>query len=52
MKENISIFFGVVFVMSMVAATGAVETDQYLLASVMTLLGITTGLLTIMLGNK
>ena len=52
MKQNISTFFGVVFIMSMVAATGAVETDQYLLAAVMTLLGITTGLLTIILGNK
>ena len=52
MKENISIFFGVVFIMSMVAATGAVESDQYLLATVMTLLGITTGLITITLGNK
>jgi len=52
MKENISIFFGVVFIMSMVAATGAVESDQYLLGAVMALLGITTGLITIMLGNK
>jgi len=52
MKENISIFFGVVFLMSMVAATGAVESDQYLLGAVMALLGITTGLITIVLGNK
>jgi len=52
MKENISIFFGVVFIMSMVAATGAVEADQYLLGAVMALLGITTGLITIVLGNK
>ena len=48
-----TIFFGVVFIMSMVAATGAVESDQYLLGAVMALLGIaSTGLITIVLGNK
>tara|TARA_B000000565_G_C23624220_1_gene316214 strand:+ start:284 stop:442 length:159 start_codon:yes stop_codon:yes gene_type:complete len=52
MKEHITTFFGVVFIMSMVAATGAVEADQYLLGAVMALTGIVTGITTIVLGNK
>ena len=48
-KENLAILFGVVFVMSMVGATGAVEADNYLVGFVMALVGISTGILTIIL---
>ena len=51
-KENLAILFGVVFVMSMVGATGAVEADNYLVGFVMALVGISTGILTIMLQSK
>ena len=51
-KENLSVFFGVVFIMSMVGAAGAVEADQYLTAAIMTLTGISTGILTLILQNK
>ena len=34
-KENMAIFFGIVFIMSMVGATGAVEADNYLVGFVM-----------------
>ena len=47
-KENISVVFGIVFIMSMVGATGAVEADKYLMAFIMTLVGITSGILTLM----
>ena len=46
-KENISVLFGIVFIMSMVGATGAVEADNYLIGFVMTLVGITSGILTL-----
>ena len=53
LKENLATFFGVVFIMSMVSATGAVEADKYLLGFVMALVGISTGILTINLqGSK
>ena len=45
-------FFGVVFIMSMVGATGAVEADNYFVGFVMALVGISTGILTIMLQSK
>ena len=51
-KENLSVFFGVVFIMSMFLAAGAVEADQWLAAGIMTLTGITTGILTLILQNK
>ena len=47
-KENISVLFGIVFIMSMVGATGAVEADNYLMGFVMALVGITSGILTLM----
>ena len=47
-KENISVVFGIVFIMSMVGATGAVEADNYLMGFVMALVGITSGILTLM----
>ena len=47
-KENISVVFGIVFIMSMVGATGAVEADNYLIGFVMALVGITSGILTLM----
>ena len=51
-KEYISTFFGVVFVMSMVGATGAVEADNYLVGFVMALVGISTGILTLILQSE
>ena len=51
-KENLSVFFGVVFIMSMFGAAGAVESDQYFTGFVMALTGIVTGILTIVLQNK
>jgi len=44
-KENISVLFGIVFIMSMVGATGAVEADNYLIGFVTALVGITSGIL-------
>ena len=52
LKDYIATFFGVVFIMSMVGATGAVEADNYLVGFVMALVGISTGILTIMLQSK
>ena len=52
LKENLATFFGVVFVMSMVGATGAVEADNYLVGFVMALVGISTGILTLILQSK
>ena len=51
-KEYVATFFGVVFVMSMVGATGAVEADNYLVGFVMALVGISTGILTLILQSK
>jgi hypothetical protein len=51
-RENMSILFGVIFIMSMVAATGAVEADQYLLGGAMVMTGIFTGILTLILQSK
>ena len=51
-KEYTATFFGVVFVMSMVGATGAVEADNYLVGFVMALVGISTGILTLILQSK
>ena len=45
-------FFGVVFVMSMVGATGAVEADNYLVGFVMAFVGISTGILTLTLQSE
>ena len=52
LKEYMATFFGVVFVMSMVGATGAVEADNYLVGFVMALVGISTGILTLILQSK
>tara|TARA_B100001094_G_scaffold87062_1_gene83314 strand:+ start:421 stop:612 length:192 start_codon:yes stop_codon:yes gene_type:complete len=51
-RENMSVLFGVVFIMSMVAATGAIEADQYLLGGAMVISGIFTGILTIILQSN
>jgi hypothetical protein len=51
-KDYMATFFGVVFVMSMVGATGAVEADNYLVGFVMALVGISTGILTLILQSK
>ena len=51
-KEYMATFFGVVFVMSMVGATGAVEADNYLVGLVMALVGISTGILTLILQSE
>ena len=52
LKDYIATFFGVVFIMSMVGATGAVEADDYLVGFVMALVGISTGILTLILQSK
>tara|TARA_E500000318_G_scaffold68329_2_gene63135 strand:- start:649 stop:825 length:177 start_codon:yes stop_codon:yes gene_type:complete len=52
LKDNLATFFGVVFIMSMVGATGAVEADNYLVGFVMALVGISTGILTLILQSK
>ena len=46
-KNNISVVFAIVFIMSMVSATGAVEADKYLMGFIMTIVGITSGVLTL-----
>ena len=51
-KDYLATFFGVVFIMSMVGATGAVEADKYLVGFVMALVGISTGILTLILQSK
>ena len=51
-KEYMTTFFGVIFIMSMVGATGAVEADNYLVGFVMALVGISTGILTLILQSK
>ena len=51
-RENMSILFGVIFLMSMVGAAGAVEADQWLMGFFMAMSGIFTGILTIMLQSK
>ena len=51
-KEYMATFFGVVFVMSMVGATGAVEADNYLVGFVMALVGISTGILSLILQSE
>ena len=51
-RENMSVLFGVIFLMSMVGATGAIEADQYLLGGAMAMTGIFTGILTIILQSK
>ena len=52
MREYIATFLCVVCIMSMVGATGAVEADNYFVGFVMALVGISTGILTIMLQSK
>ena len=42
-----TIVFAIVFIMSMVSATGAVEADKYLMGFIMTIVGITSGVLTL-----
>ena len=51
-KEYMATFFGVVFVMSMVGATGAIEADNYVVGFVMALIGISTGILTLILQSE
>ena len=52
MIDKLTTFSAVIFVISMIGATGAIETDQYLLGATMTLIGVITGLTTISLSNK
>ena len=52
LKEYMATFFGVVFVMSMVGATGAVEADNYLVGFVMAIVGISTGILSLILQSE
>ena len=51
-RENMSVLFGVIFLMSMVGATGAIEADQYLLGGTLAMTGIFTGILTVILQSK
>ena len=51
-RENMSILFGIIFLMSMIGATGAVEADQYLLGGTLAMTGIFTGILTVILQSK
>ena len=51
-KDYMATFFGVVFIMSMVGATGAVEADDLSVGFVMALVGISTGILTLILQSK
>jgi len=48
-KDYLATLFGVVFILSMVGATGAVEADNYFVGFVMAVVGISTGILTIYL---
>ena len=52
MREYITTFLCVVFIMSMVGATGAVEADNYFVGFVMFLVGISTGILTLILQSE
>ena len=52
LKDYMATFFGVVFIMSMVGATGAVEADNYFVGFVMALVGISTGILTLILQSE
>ena len=52
MREYIATFLCVVCIMSMVGATGAVEADNYLVGFVMFLVGISTGILTLILQSE
>ena len=52
LKENLSVFFGVVFIISMFGAAGAIESDQYFVGAMMALTGIVTGFLTIILQSN
>ena len=52
MREYIATFLCVVCIMSMVGATGAVEADNYFVGFVMFLVGISTGILTLMLQSN
>jgi len=45
--EYMTIVFAIVFIMSMVSATGAVEADKYLMGFIMTIVGITSGIITL-----
>ena len=51
-RENMTILFGIIFIMSMVGATGAVEADQWLLGGTLAMTGIFTGILTVILQSK
>ena len=48
-KENLTVFFGVIFIMSMVGAAGAIEADEYLTGAMLTITGLLTGTLTAVL---
>ena len=51
-RKNISVLFGVIFIMSMFMATGAIESNQWLLGGTLAMTGIFTGILTVILQSK
>ena len=51
-KDRLTTFFACLTIILCFGATGAIETDQYLLGATMTLIGVITGLTTISLSNK
>ena len=51
-KENMSVLFGVIFIMSMFMATGAIESNQWLLGGTLAMTGIFTGILTLILQSQ
>jgi uncharacterized membrane protein len=51
-RENMSVLFGVIFIMSMFMATGAIESNQWLLGAALAMTGIFTGILTVILQSK
>ena len=51
-RENMSVLFGVIFIMSLFMATGAIESNQWLLGGAMAMTGIFTGILTVILQSK
>ena len=51
-KENLTVFFGVIFIMSMVGAAGAVEADQWFVATMLTMTGLFIGTLTAVFGKE
>ena len=51
-RKNMSVLFGVIFIMSMFMATGAIESNQWLLGGTLAMTGIFTGILTLILQSQ